>query len=764
MPHWGKMRFKPIRVLAFLLAFSLSLFSSWTWAAQATESKPSVQDLESLVQTIEDPDKREVLLDQLRSLLEAHKPREKAVIAPVKSEPETRGAQLSELLFARFQGTLERIISSARETGAVLSETPEAIRKGREHLRSAGNRNAALRLSAVALGAFIISLIVTLLIRKRMPGPPGSDSRWSRRAAASGAAGILRILPSGLALLALFLLFRMVPSPAMGRALVFQLFIVLFGYRAVMETVRALLSPDEPGLRIFGIEDESAYYYWVWLRRFANYTAFYFLIVGMLALSGFPDTPLMFVRNLLLLVFPCMITAFVLQIAGDLRKKKRSILRGETAATHAHGKWTGAAVKAIPMLAILYAWAFFLVLIVSQEEGFGFVWSATLGTAVTIPILIAALRLLDWLFDKLFTVHERIKAQIPGIEERTDRYLVIVRKVSASVLVLIAAGVVGEFWGVPVGAFVVSRIGSVILARTIAIGITLAVVMTLLQLGRILSIYLLREKRGRMVSQKTKTLVPMIRTAYNVGTVFVGVIVILGSLGVDTTPILAGAGIVGLAVGFGSQTLVKDVINGLFILFEESIRVGDWAQLGNNNGEVESVGLRTVRLRDLSGNVHVIPNSSIDSITNFSKEFSRSVMDIGVAYREDIDEVMDVLKEVGEELYNDPDFQDSILSPLEVFGLDRFEDSAVIIKIRFVTKPLKQWGVRREFYRRMKRVFDERGIEIPFPHRTVYMGEPKEGPAPPVHVRVDGQAREVGVLEESNVPPSTARDDDSNRG
>ena len=215
-----------------------------------------------------------------------------------------------------------------------------------------------------------------------------------------------------------------------------------------------------------------------------------------------------------------------------------------------------------------------------------------------------------------------------------------------------------------------------------------------------------------------------------------GGIIILDRLRVNTTPILAGAGIIGLAVGFGSQTIVKDLINGLFILFEESIRVGDFVMVGKDGGIVEAVGLRTAKLRDVHGTVHIIPNSSIDSILNYSKVFSRTVMDIGVAYREDVDQVIAVLKEVGEDLQNSPDYGKSILEPLEILGLDRFDDSAVVIRIRFKTKPLKQWGIKREYYRRMKKVFDERGIEIPFPHRTIYMGVPKEGEAPPMHVTV----------------------------
>ena len=198
----------------------------------------------------------------------------------------------------------------------------------------------------------------------------------------------------------------------------------------------------------------------------------------------------------------------------------------------------------------------------------------------------------------------------------------------------------------------------------------------------------------------------------------------------------------GLAVGFGSQTLVKDLINGLFILFEESVRVGDYADLGKNEGMVEAVGLRTIKLRDVSGNVHVIPNSSIEAITNMSKEFSRTVLDIGVAYRESVDEVMAIMKEVGEEMRNDPEIGKGILEPIEIFGLQKFDDSAVVIRARMTTKPLKQWGLKREFNRRIKKVFDERGIEIPFPHQTIYMGEPKKGKPAPMHIHLD---KEVGA-------------------
>ena len=217
----------------------------------------------------------------------------------------------------------------------------------------------------------------------------------------------------------------------------------------------------------------------------------------------------------------------------------------------------------------------------------------------------------------------------------------------------------------------------------------------------------------------------------------VAIITILGQLGVEIGPILAAAGIVGLAVGFGAQNLVKDVINGFFILLEDQIRVGDVVQVAGKGGLVEKVNLKMTILRDLSGNVHYIPNGHIDVVTNMTKDFSHFVFDIGVAYREDVDEVMGLIKQVDEDLRKDSDFSEDILEPMEIFGLDKFADSAVIIKARIKTKPIKQWGVAREFNRRLKRKFDEKGIEIPFPHLTLYMGQDKEGEAAPMFVRMD---------------------------
>ena len=196
----------------------------------------------------------------------------------------------------------------------------------------------------------------------------------------------------------------------------------------------------------------------------------------------------------------------------------------------------------------------------------------------------------------------------------------------------------------------------------------------------------------------------------------------LGQLGLDVSPILAGAGIAGLAVGFGAQNLVRDVISGFFLVLENHVRVGDVAVVNGIGGLVEAITFRTIVLRDLAGVVHVIPNGAIATLANMTKEWSGYVLDVGVAYTEDTDRVVEVMAEVADELRTDPRYGGSILEPIEIFGVDDFKASEVTIKARLKTVPMQQWTVGREYRRRLKKAFDARGIEIPFPQRSLAMG------------------------------------------
>ncbi len=235
-------------------------------------------------------------------------------------------------------------------------------------------------------------------------------------------------------------------------------------------------------------------------------------------------------------------------------------------------------------------------------------------------------------------------------------------------------------------------------------------------------------------AKRARTLGGLVTNVVTVAVSGIALLMVLQQFEVDITPVLTGAGIAGLAVGFGAQTLVRDVISGFFLILDNQVRVGDVAAINGTGGLVEAINLRTIVLRDQEGTVHVFPNGAIQTLANRSKEFSHYVVDLGISYREDPDRVADVLREVGAELQSDPRFAPSILEPLEVLGVDAFADSAVVLKFRIKTMPLKQWEVGRELRKRIRKRFAREGIEIPFPQRVVTMrheGAPgRSGPPP----------------------------------
>ena len=225
-----------------------------------------------------------------------------------------------------------------------------------------------------------------------------------------------------------------------------------------------------------------------------------------------------------------------------------------------------------------------------------------------------------------------------------------------------------------------------------------------------------REKRVQTLSRVLKLTVSIVIWG-------VALAMSLRELGFDIAPLLAGAGVVGLAVGFGAQNLVRDVITGLFLLIENQVRVGDVAVINGQGGLVEEVNLRTIVLRDLEGMVHTFPNGTITTLSNRTREFSAYVLDLGVAYKEDTDRVVELLRRISDEMLADAEIGPSMLDGLEIFGVDKFADSAVMIKGRVRTRPGDQWKVGRNLNRRIKMLFDAEGVEIPFPHHTLYMGE-----------------------------------------
>jgi len=358
-----------------------------------------------------------------------------------------------------------------------------------------------------------------------------------------------------------------------------------------------------------------------------------------------------------------------------------------------------------------------------------------------LPTLLALMALAGvlWLVSRLAARAVRraaAKLEIEGLADEAQawatRITALVRHALQALVVLVATVVMVRAVGVPgvaqvtLGAFVTWLTGpglrillvvgsAYVLARAVQF---LVENLQLVMLSRSAPEVDRGERRKRIA-----TVGNMLALVATVLIASVAGVTVLALLGVDIRPILTGAGIAGLAVGFGAQNLVRDVIAGFFLILEDQVRVGDVVSINGKGGLVEQIHLRTISLRGLDGTVHIIPNGAITELSNQTKDFSYAVLDLGVAYKEDVDRVMDVLREVGADLQGDPAFSARVLEPIEILGVDAFADSAVVIKTRIKTLPIQQWAVGRELRRRIKIAFDARGIEIPFPHVSVYFGE-----------------------------------------
>jgi small conductance mechanosensitive channel len=340
--------------------------------------------------------------------------------------------------------------------------------------------------------------------------------------------------------------------------------------------------------------------------------------------------------------------------------------------------------------------------------------------------------------NQLFKINDELKKNYPNLEARANRYLPLLRHTVKGVLSIIAAFSIMQAWGIGTYAWILSPQGGAVVSRFLVIFLIITGSVLIWELASLkIEAYMIREREGgsgKKANQRILTLLPLFNNVIRITLVLVAGMSVLSHIGINIAPLLAGAGIVGLAVGFGAQALVRDVITGAFILMEGSIAIGDWVEAGGYAGTVEHLTIRTLTLRDLTGAVFVIPFGEVTTVKNSNRDFGYALVDAGVAYREDYGEVVQALQDVATELRQDDVWGPDIVEDLELFGLNNLGDSAVEIRVRLKTLPMRQFAVRRAFLERMKRVFDERGIEIPFPHQTIWFGEDKKRSAPPMRL------------------------------
>ncbi|SDG06666.1 Small-conductance mechanosensitive channel [Limimonas halophila] len=731
-------------LLAVLLA-GLTAALPATAQAQAAEDPVDRQAVERLIQKLDDPEARAELKAELQALIQA----ERAAEPEAEPQPQGLGGRLLAGVNARMGVVAEQLDSAAATAAAV----PGAV----AGLAAKASDPAVLRQWAEML----VRLVVTLAAGALASWIAARLLRRPRHALADR-------LAAGLGLRALYLLGRtlldLVPIaafagvayavlPALGpgpgtRLVALTLVNAHVLVALVLVAARFLLVPHAPALRLVPLSDEGAHSLYRWARGFVQLAVYGFFLLEAALLLGLPAPAQGVLMKLLGLGLTVIAVRFVLRHRGEVA----AVLRREPGESgerrrlprvrvpQAVGMVRARLADVWHLLASLVVVALYLTWALEVPGGFAFLARALALTLLVVVGAQLAVRGGAALIVRLFRSTERFADRVPGLPQRAARYEGPVRRLITGVIAVLAVLAVLHAWGLGSLAWLTSDHGSALVANLVSIALIVAGTFVAWEVASILIERSLSRESETGASTRKQTLLPLVHNVVRIALTVIAAMIVLSQIGLDIGPLLAGAGVIGLAVGFGAQALVKDVITGGFLLMENALSVGDWIEAGGHAGEVERLTIRTVTLRDLAGTVHVLPFSDVTSVTNYNRGYGYALIDAGVAYRERTEEVVRLLHRVADELRNDPEWSPFILGELEVFGLNNLGDSAVEIRVRMKTRPLKQFAVKRAFLERMKRVFDENGVEIPFPHRTLYFGVEKDGSAPPVHVAQESPA------------------------
>jgi small-conductance mechanosensitive channel len=491
--------------------------------------------------------------------------------------------------------------------------------------------------------------------------------------------------------------------------------------RCVICSTRALVSPAASQPSLFVIGDETAAYIEVWVRRIVMFAVFGVALANVALLLGLYRPAYFAALRVVILIAHLLLVVVTLQCrtaVADLIRA-RDTERGVIAAVRNRLADTWHILAIILNLALWAVWA------LRVQNGYALLLQYFVSTVAVLIIARLALVALTAILDRVFRISPDFVRRYPGLEARANRYFPALRSTLSGIVTAITIIALLEVWGIGVTTwFSSSPVGRRLLSAVVTIGIAAAVALAVWEasnagMERHLA-RLVRENRFARAA-RLRTFQPMLRTALLTVIVAVVALTALSELGVNIAPLLAGAGIIGIAIGFGSQKLVQDLITGLFLLLENAVQVGDAVTVSGLSGVVEHLSIRTIRLRAGDGSIHIIPFSSVTSVTNTNRGIGNAAISVNVAYKEDIDHVGEVLKDIVAQMRADPRFSGMIRSDLDLWGVDKVDASMVTIAGQIQCTDSGRWPVQREFYRRMKNRFDETGIEIARPSSTMFV-------------------------------------------
>jgi small conductance mechanosensitive channel len=713
------------------------------------------EDLERTLETLRDPAKRDALAKQIETLLQV----QQAEPAPPPEE-QGIGAHLLGAFSSGFQQVSDFIERAGRAFGASGHLAAWLKLQGTDPLQRAMwlgiGRDLALSLGAGFVAAYAINLAVRAG-RYRLAAL--ADDRLFRRIRLACARLFLELLPIiAFGLVALAIAGWAAPIP-MARLTLLAIINAALISMAGAVLARFLFSPFEPGLRLLPLGDSTAAYLYIWSRRMIVVVVWGYVLLQTALLLGLPMAGYQVAEKLFGLVIVALLIVLVLQN----REAMTGWIRGVPVEGGRHivpGAVRYRLAEIWHIAVIVYLVGSYLVWAFNIAGGFLYLVRATSVTALVIAALAAGERWLPHLFNRLAGFDAALVARFPLVATRANRYIPIVRWLVIYAVRILAVLLILAAWRVDVGGLLFGQTGRSIFGTIADIAIVLVLALAAWEIlgGIIYARLTQKDESGSALvrSARMRTLLPLARNVLLIVISVLATLIVLSEIGVDIAPLLAGAGVVGLAVGFGAQSLVKDVITGAFFLFEGTINIGDVVDIGGKSGLVEGMTIRSLRLRDLNGSMHTINFGSVSMVTNMTRDFSYYVVDTKVSYQYDPDVVMEVLRQTDEELRAEPSFKVHVLQPIEILGLETFADTSFIVRARIRTRAMMQWEVGREFNRRLKHNLERRGIVQAVPAAPPFAAPPAPQVAP--QVASEAAAQEPAHPEQ---PAQPARPQDS---
>jgi moderate conductance mechanosensitive channel len=694
-------------------------------AAPGDGESPQAQvQLQQLLETLRDDEKRADLERQIEGLLAAQqaaepKPEELGLGARVLS-----GASAAFSRFSQFIDHTGRAVGDSTDLWNWLERQGLSPRMRSIWLEIL--RDVAMTIGGGMLVAYGLKFALTVPRRRLAHRAEGSLFRRVRFSAARFALDFLPVVAFTIVALGIA---GWLQPPETARLVVLAFVNASIISMAALVTGRWLLCPMVPELRVLPLTDSTAVYLYIWARRIILILIWGYVLLQAALLLGMPPSGYEVAVRLLGLIITALLVVLILQNRQTVARKIRGAPVEPDAAIEPAAPESGRRISSGPVrarvaevwhvAALVYVVGIYIVWALNIADGFTYLMRANAITLLVIAVVAAGEVWVPRLFDRLSGIDAALAGRYPFVAERANRYIPILRRVLVIAVRLVAFVVILAAWRVDVGGILFSDTGRDILSRLADIAIVMVLSLAVWEVasGLITAHLNRRDPSGLSVirSARVRTLLPLVRNALMIVICVMAALIILSEIGVDIAPLLAGAGVVGLAIGFGAQSLVKDVITGAFFMIEGTINIGDVVTLGDKSGVVEGMTVRSIRLRDLNGSVHTLNFGAVTTVTNMTRDFSYHVLDMKISYLYDPDRVADVLRETDQELRNDPKFKHDIMGPIDIMGVEVLGDTTYVIRARVRTRPLKQWDVGREFNRRLKGNMDKHGIAMTTP-------------------------------------------------